>query len=27
VTVLAFNKHDDEDGVLRFTELTLLTYA
>ena len=27
VTVLAFNKDDDEAGVLRFKELTLLTYA
>jgi tyrosinase len=27
VTVLAFNKDGDEDGVLRFKELTLLTYA
>ena len=27
VTVLAFNKNGDEDGVLRFKELTLLTYA
>jgi len=27
VTVLAFNKNGDEAGVLRFKELTLLTYA
>ena len=27
VTVLAFNKNADTDGVLRFKELTLLTYA
>lgn len=27
VTVLAFNKNDDTDGVLRFKQLTLLTYA
>jgi hypothetical protein len=27
VTVLAFNKNGDTDGVLRFKELTLLTYA
>jgi len=27
VTVLAFNEADDADGVLRFKELTLLTYA
>ena len=27
VTVLAFNKADDTDGVLRFKQLTLLTYA
>jgi tyrosinase len=27
VTVLAFNQADDADGVLRFKELTLLTYA
>jgi len=27
VTVLAFNQADDTDGVLRFKELTLLTYA
>src|SRR5579859_7556587 len=27
VTVLAFNEADDTDGVLRFKELTLLTYA
>jgi tyrosinase len=26
VTVLAFNKADDEDGVLRFKQLSLLTY-
>jgi tyrosinase len=27
VTALAFNKSDDTDGVLRFKQLTLLTYA
>jgi len=27
VTVLAFNEADETDGVLRFKELTLLTYA
>jgi tyrosinase len=27
VTALAFNKSDDADGVLRFKQLTLLTYA
>ena len=27
VTVLAFNKNGDKDGVLRFKNLTLLTYA
>jgi hypothetical protein len=27
VTVLAFNQTDDADGVLRFKQLTLLTYA
>jgi tyrosinase len=27
VTVLAFNKNGDTDGVLRFKQLTLLTYA
>jgi len=27
VTVLAFNKNSDSEGVLRFKELTLLTYA
>jgi hypothetical protein len=27
VTVLAFNKNGDTEGVLRFKELTLLTYA
>jgi hypothetical protein len=27
VTVLAFNKNSDTDGVLRFKDLTLLTYA
>jgi len=27
VTVLAFNKNGDEDSVLRFKNLTLLTYA
>ncbi len=27
VTVLAFNQADDTDGVLRFKQLTLLTYA
>jgi len=26
-TVLAFNKNGDTDGVLRFKQLTLLTYA
>ncbi len=27
VTVLAFNQADETDGVIRFKELTLLTYA
>jgi tyrosinase len=27
VTVLAFNKNNDTEGVLRFKQLTLLTYA